>query len=391
MATIGELILDVEDMIYGLPQIERPVEDTLATAVTADSDTSWQFTGFNLWKRGDYAEFLAAAGAVGEVVYVAEDQASAVDKAVRRAQVRTTAAASYSIGDVFRKNPLFPRVKIDRYIDEIVDGLFPDVWIRTSRSLDVNTSRYYYPLNAADFEVEQVYQADTDVTALGDVTYDETGGAAEDLWTAGSAHGLAVGDKVRFTAAGTGATGYTTGTVYWVAAVPATTTFTLSATEGGSAIAGTDDSAGTWTAEQVNSIRFEPLPPDAWQVVAGVDGRTSSTGRILRISGWYDDTASLYYTAKTKPSSSSYSDIPAAMADFIPYGVVWLLLGGTRVIPGRTDPLRTFPEGFSPAQPMADSRFFRDEFERRKAEYRRQLDADLYPRNYLRRNAVVRR
>lgn len=391
MATIGDLILDVEDMIFGLPQVERPVEDTLATAVDNAADVEWRFTTEALWRRGDYAEHLAASGAVGEVVYCTEDHPAGADMTMRRAQVRTTAASSYSIGDVFRKNPLFPRVKIDRYVDEIVDGLYPDVWIRTSRSLDVNTSRYYYPLDAADFEVEQVYQADTDVASVGTVTYDETGGAAEDLWTAGSAHGLAVGDKVRFTAAGTGATGYTTGTVYWVAAVPASTTFTLSATEGGSAIAGTDDSVGTWTAEKINVVRFEPLPADAWQVVAGVDGRTSSTGRILRISGWYDDTANLYYTAKTKPSSSSYADIPAAMADFIPYGAAWLLLGGTRVIPGRTDPLRTFPEGFSPAQPMADSRFFRDEFERRKAEYRRQLDADLYPRNYLRRNAVVRR
>ena len=139
------------------------------------------------------------------------------------------------------------------------------------------------------------------------------------------------------------------------------------------------------------SFRYDPLPPDAWEIVTNVDSRTSVTNRILRILTYYDASDTLFYTAKTKPSSSSVSDLPAALAYVVPYGVMWLLLGGSRVVPPRTDPIRSGSERTPAAQLMADSRFFRDEFERRKAEYRRQLDADLFPKSYLRRNQVVRR
>ena len=83
-------------------------------------------------------------------------------------------------------------------------------------------------------------------TTLGAATYDEAGGTVDDVWTL-AAHGLAVGDHVRFSAVGTGATGYAVDTDYWVAAVPGATEFTLAATSGGAAIAGTGDSVGIWT------------------------------------------------------------------------------------------------------------------------------------------------
>ena len=83
-------------------------------------------------------------------------------------------------------------------------------------------------------------------TSIGACTYDEAGGGVDDEWT-NTTHGLAVGDGVIFTAVGTGATGYAISTKYYVAAVPNANTFTLSATLGGSAIEGTDDSVGTWT------------------------------------------------------------------------------------------------------------------------------------------------
>jgi hypothetical protein len=81
------------------------------------------------------------------------------------------------------------------------------------------------------------------------VTFDEAGGAADDLWTAtGGAHGLVGGDEVEFTAVGTGAGGYAIDTNYWIVSpVQAATTFRLAATKGGTAIEGTGDSAGTWT------------------------------------------------------------------------------------------------------------------------------------------------
>lgn len=83
-----------------------------------------------------------------------------------------------------------------------------------------------------------------------DVTYDETGGASEDLWT-GTAHPFNDNDEVYFSAVGTGATGYAASTKYFVINATANT-FQLSATLGGAAIAGTGDSAGTWTLDANN-------------------------------------------------------------------------------------------------------------------------------------------
>lgn len=88
---------------------------------------------------------------------------------------------------------------------------------------------------------------------IGDATFDMTGGASEDVWTL-TAHGLAVGDVVRFTAVGTGAAPYVVDTDYFVVNVTANL-FQLSNTKGGPVIEGTGtegvdgDSAGTWTVE----------------------------------------------------------------------------------------------------------------------------------------------
>ena len=90
-------------------------------------------------------------------------------------------------------------------------------------------------------------------------TYDETGGDQEDLWTSSSAHGLEINDKLEFIAVGGGASGYSINTVYYVVAVPTTTTLQLSNTPGGSAIEGTGDSTGTWTAK---SYSFRELLTD---------------------------------------------------------------------------------------------------------------------------------
>lgn len=75
--------------------------------------------------------------------------------------------------------------------------------------------------------------------------------ADDDVWTAGSAHGLAVGDRVKITAI-TNGTGATNGSTYYVISVPSTTTAKLSATRGGTSLAISVD--GT-------SITMERLTP----------------------------------------------------------------------------------------------------------------------------------
>lgn len=86
-------------------------------------------------------------------------------------------------------------------------------------------------------------------------TYDETGGAEEDLWTSNTAHGLQVNDVVKFLTSGGGASGYATDVYYYVKSIPSTTTLLLSNTLGGAVIEGTGDSAGNWTMQKVSNYK----------------------------------------------------------------------------------------------------------------------------------------
>jgi len=79
-------------------------------------------------------------------------------------------------------------------------------------------------------------------TSIGAATFAH----ATDRWTR-STHGLVLGDRVIFTAAGTGATGYAANVPYYVVTVVDANTFQLSATLGGPVLLSGADSAGTWT------------------------------------------------------------------------------------------------------------------------------------------------
>lgn len=125
------------------------------------------------------------------------------------------------------------------------------------------------------------------LNSLGNATYDETGGGVEDEWTLTS-HGLQVNDRVEFTAVGTGATGYAVDTAYWVASVPNANTFTLAATQGGSAIEGTGDSGGTWTiaekyfwaAHPTGADDFKPASSDSAFAQITAAGQVCETFRV---------------------------------------------------------------------------------------------------------------
>jgi hypothetical protein len=69
--------------------------------------------------------------------------------------------------------------------------------------------------------------------------------AATTVITTLAAHGLSIGQQVIFVS-GTGFTGLTAGLTYYVVLVPLTTTFSVSATSGGSAIAVGTSSAGVF-------------------------------------------------------------------------------------------------------------------------------------------------
>ena len=86
---------------------------------------------------------------------------------------------------------------------------------------------------------------------------------ADDTWTTASAHGLDVGDSIQFTDSDTNPTEYSEDTTYYVVAVDSTTTFQLSATPGGSVLAGTVDSGSSWS--------YDALASFEWSQIAGAN------------------------------------------------------------------------------------------------------------------------
>jgi len=367
MATLASLTLDVIDMLYGSTQLERPGEDTLLTAVSSASDTTFKFATPKYWDRGDYAEYWDGTGTAGEVVVVARDAESGPDVTVRRAQRRTTAASSYANGDVFLKNPPATLTDIQRAINETIDvdlNAPPHrVWYPSKRTITPVTAKHRYEMNASDWRVDEMYQIDLAEEAIGTASFDESGGTWDDTWTI-TGHDLEVGDHVRFTTAGTNATGYAADTDYWVVNSSGDD-FQLSASLGGSAVAGTGDGSGWVLVRQLPS--FHPFPNAWWEERANVGGNVSSTGGVLRVFRWYSDDHTIYYTARTKPSSSAISSLPAEMVDMVPLGATARLLGQL-VLHDRHDPTRAQSRvaGLSPSQPFADAGYFKNKFDEAK-------------------------
>lgn len=374
MATLASLTLDVEDMLYGQTPLQRPDIDTLAAAVASSATTSFRFSevGTQFWGRGDYAEYDDGAGTAGEVVRLLEDGDDVDFVSVKRGQRQTSAATSFAAGSIFIKNPPFTRTEIQRAINEVIDSdLQNGIWYRSERSIAWTSGRNRYPGNASDFTIERMYQLDTGKSSLGAATYDETGGAAEDLWTLAS-HGLAVNDTVRFSAAGTGATGYSSGIIYYVASVPSANTFTLSATESGSAIEGTDDSVGTWTLEKV-AFNYREFPSYYWDYLTNVNTAHESTGTAVLVHNLYTSDDTIYYVARTRPSSSAIASLPTEIANLVPWGAVARLVGGTAVRH------RYDPNSAASTTPYVDAEFFRVRFEGMVQETRNRLLRELTP------------
>lgn len=97
----------------------------------------------------------------------------------------------------------------------------------------------------------QLWQYDTDALKFGDTTTgDTTGGAAEDLWTTGAAHGMVDDDTLVFLSiTDNGAGGPTIGTLYYVDQQSATTFILRTAPAGGGTVVNVgaaDATAASW-------------------------------------------------------------------------------------------------------------------------------------------------
>lgn len=105
--------------------------------------------------------------------------------------------------------------------------------------------------NIAGFsEVREFPNMPTNTTTLGTFTAN----TSTEVLTVSAAHGLAVGDRVRVSSTTTLPAGLAAATDYYVLTVPSTTTLTVSATIGGSAVNITDTGTGTHTIQKYEGL-----------------------------------------------------------------------------------------------------------------------------------------
>ena len=282
----------------------------------------------------------------------------------------TLSTVAYNDLSQWIKNPPHTRTEIQKAINEVIDNDMQNgIWYRTARTIEYSVGRNRYPVNASDFLIEKMYQRDVSNSSLGAVTFLFTGSAVEDEWTSSAAHELAVGDMVRFSAVGTGADEYAAGLVYYVATIPTTTTFQLSATESTTVLEGTADSVGTWTLETM-VFDYQEFPDGYYDLITNVDAVADSTGRSVLVRGLISSSDTIYYTARTRPSSSSVASLPTELANAVPYGVISRLAGGTAT--------RGRPASDSTIA-YADASWFRQAFDRMMDQTRKRLLKELAP------------
>lgn len=160
MATVADLVLRTEEILYGTGLWERPDEDVTTGALANGTATSLTVGGANMWKRGDYLEYVPVDGTIDEVVLVHANSSGTLT--IRRGQRNSTAAAQGS-GDVVRRNPQFTRVAIGQKIEHVIDNqLWPHVWSWHKDTLTFTSGDHLYDLDQYVEDVVAVYQADID-------------------------------------------------------------------------------------------------------------------------------------------------------------------------------------------------------------------------------------
>lgn len=286
MTTLSALVDDTYAMLYGMAQAERPAEDTLASNVTNDSDVSWDFTTAAMWKRNDYAE---AADGVGEIVVFADDHPDPGDATVRRGQRGTTAkVAGYSSGDVFYKNPKYPRYEVERIIQQVIrNDLWPHVWTWHKDSLSFSTGDTTYTLDQYVEDVVRVSQYNL-------------------------------------------------------------------------------NSEGKWY----------PIPRKYWDVERQVSTTVATNSALLRLHHVFDDSATVYYTAKRRPHVDDLANMADEVAELVPWAATGKLLTGRAG--ARTQRPRSDREADDGTE-YRDYRGFMSEFLRMRDQLRRQLHLDVPP------------
>lgn len=181
MATLASLTTLVDNALYGAMPWLAPMEDTLVTSGVIAGTTEIEFTEQASWKKGHYFEFTSD-GDMGRFV---DDGVAATAVTVRRG-VRGTTAASHSVGDVVRRNPVFEKNRIEHWINFVIDNMLwqgdTPVWSWAHGSFSFSDTDHTVSLDAADDEVARVYQIRSDTGDTQDIVELPRGSSQGGYW-----------------------------------------------------------------------------------------------------------------------------------------------------------------------------------------------------------------
>ncbi len=125
-----------------------------------------------------------------------------------------------------------------------------------------------------------------------------------------------------------------------------------------------------------SSNHLHPIPRTWWEVERKVAAAVSANQNLLRLRRVHDTTATVYYTAKRRPSSADLTNLDSRIEPLIKWAVAGKALSGLRSSSQRYDPahqIRNEAEG----GPSRDYRNLMGEFLRQKTELNRTLRREI--------------
>lgn len=118
---------------------------------------------------------------------------------------------------------------------------------------------------------------------------------------------------------------------------------------------------------------YRPFPDQWWDEVESVAASIDATGKLLLLRRVWDPNETVYYTARTKPSSDAIASLPDRIANMVPWAVCAKVLGGTRVPAFRFDPNRQGIPESQESGPARDWQYFQRTFLLMRSEEQRRL------------------
>jgi len=136
-----------------------------------------------------------------------------------------------------------------------------------------------------------------------------------------------------------------------------------------------EDVATVYQADLNSDNRFYPFKPSWWAVENQINSTVATNGGLLRLRTAWDESATIFYTAKRRPDPADISNMSAEVAELVPWAVAGKL-EGQRTVATRHRPHTDNADRIE-GGPFRDYRGFMGEFIRMRKELRTRLDKEV--------------